>query len=390
MDTAAATAAITLKLTYSDKPFRSLYPSKKTRRHHNSFFCLGSALSASRSVMQRWALLPSVSAALLAFGCSADLDGNGDSDADGNGMGPDGGTSTVPDDPDDPYGDDATTLEEVGLGSPLVRRLTRDELRYTLGDTFGIDVSEADVDEVPADRPLEGFVNVATSQTVLPDHVRAYWNLGEDFVTRLDWDTLLATHAACTDSTTQCQSGFVESLGSKLFRAPLSAEASEAFSGLFAAVLNEEGSTFQMGASAVVQAMLQSPQFLYRIECETAESTDLNPGDERLVRGREMATRLSYLAWASAPDDELFRAADAGELDTIEGITTQLARLLTDVERAKRVTGRYIRDWGRLAALPDDGGLKAQLIDSLIGTYNHMLWMQLQDHSTLYRTASFC
>jgi hypothetical protein len=71
--------------------------------------------------------------------------------------------------------------------------------------------------------------------------------------------------------------------------------------------------TFASGVAAMIEALLQSPEFLYRVELG-AIVTD-NTAVKR-VAGREMATRLSYMFWQTMPDATLFQAADAGTLDT--------------------------------------------------------------------------
>ena len=64
------------------------------------------------------------------------------------------------------------------------------------------------------------------------------------------------------------------------------------------------------GAQLVVEAMLQSPNFLFRLE-DTA-----NP----MWKPFATASRLSYALWDSMPDDTLMTAAARGELNTQEGV----------------------------------------------------------------------
>ena len=64
--------------------------------------------------------------------------------------------------------------------------------------------------------------------------------------------------------------------------------------------------TFASGVAAMIEAMLQSPEFLYRVELGKAVTG--NAAVKR-VAGREMATRLSYMFWQTMPDAALFQAA---------------------------------------------------------------------------------
>ena len=62
------------------------------------------------------------------------------------------------------------------------------------------------------------------------------------------------------------------------------------------------------------------------------------------VSSFEMATRLSYFLWASAPDDELLLAAADDELSTPGGVELQVRRMLED-PRAKDAVGSFFRQW---------------------------------------------
>src|SRR5262249_3800855 len=100
----------------------------------------------------------------------------------------------------------------------------------------------------------------------------------------------------------------------------------------------------------VIEALLLSPQFLYRWE--------LAPGaavrEDALVRfnSHEMASRLSYLVWASMPDDALLDAADQDALQTPEQIETEVRRLLAD-PRAKDAAADFFLQWLEVTSLPD-------------------------------------
>lgn len=301
---------------------------------------------------------------LLLPACSASLE-NGDGEK--GKKGPDGTTHPIA---DEEY------QGSFELHEPLVRRLTRDELRFTLEDSLGVALSEADMAQVPADRPLEGFVNIATSQTVLPEHVEAYAQLSELVAERAASQGTLASLVSCSAVDALCRDEVVSQLGSLLFRRPLEEPENRAYAELFDAVAAEEGGSFELAQDAVLRALLQSPQFLYRVEKETAESRGVPAGDPDTITGYEIASRLSYLLWASAPDAELRQSAEEGRLDTPEGIAEVVVEMLQDVEKSKRVTSRYMLDWGRMEALPEEGGLKPEFIESLVATYNNMIWQE--------------
>lgn len=302
--------------------------------------------------LTRWGL------ALGAMGCAGVV---------GEAGGPDG----VGDDGRPPPGEDPGEVELLPDGDPervpvdpLVRRLTADEMVFTLEDLFGIDLSPAETRPLPVDRPLDGFVNTATGQTVAPEHVLGYDAVAETVVGTRGFRDFVAERVTCAELSEDCGGELVDVLGAALFRRPLGDRELQDFVGLFTEVAGFDGVTFAEAAGAVGRAMLQSPQFLYRIELELADVDGL-----RRVSGYEMASRLSYLLWASAPDEVLYEAARNGELDTAEGILAQVDRMLGDEAKTRRVLERFLVDWGRLSNLPDDDGLRDELIASATAFY---------------------
>ena len=83
--------------------------------------------------------------------------------------------------------------------------------------------------------------------------------------------------------------------------------------------------------SMLVEALLQSPSFLYK-----PEGSDLT--------GYEIATRVSYLLWQTMPDATLFDAAKNGELATREGVEAHARRMLAD-PRARPAIADFHRQW---------------------------------------------
>ena len=85
-----------------------------------------------------------------------------------------------------------------------------------------------------------------------------------------------------------------------------------------------------------VAGILQAPAFHFKLEPGATEAT-------RLDRW-QLATRLSYFLWDSMPDEELFRAAGAGELETAEGVERQARRLLDD-PKARPAVVHFHHQW---------------------------------------------
>jgi hypothetical protein len=111
------------------------------------------------------------------------------------------------------------------------------------------------------------------------------------------------------------------------------------------------GLAFADAVTVLIEAVLQSPQFLYHWE---APATDPSIHEGAVVRlsGYQIASRLSYFIWGSMPDDALLAAAAAGQLDTPAGVQTAARRLLMDA-KAKATVSSFFADWLELDGLPD-------------------------------------
>ena len=88
-----------------------------------------------------------------------------------------------------------------------------------------------------------------------------------------------------------------------------------------------------------VAGILQAPAFHFKLAPGAT-----GPTDGGQLNAWQLATRLSYFLWDSLPDEELFRAAGAGELATAEGIERQARRLLDDA-KARPAVVHFHHQW---------------------------------------------
>ena len=107
----------------------------------------------------------------------------------------------------------------------------------------------------------------------------------------------------------------------------------------------------------------------------------------------EVASRISYGVTASTPDDELMRAAGAGELRTTAGVRKQVERLLA-TSRAKAQFGNILDSWLMMVKVPDPsavmaatagisaGGLKTEARQELLDYASHMVFDKAADIKT--------
>jgi hypothetical protein len=88
-------------------------------------------------------------------------------------------------------------------------------------------------------------------------------------------------------------------------------------------------------------AILCAPEFLFLVE---------RPGRDGRLDDHAIAARLSYMLARSAPDDELLRAAGAGELRSPPGLRAQTERLLKS-PRLERFLADFTDGWLNLRDL---------------------------------------
>lgn len=229
-----------------------------------------------------------------------------------------------------------TTLDP---GASPIRRMTRFEYNNTVRDLLGDESAPADA-FAPEEEAL-GFNNQATALGVTQLLAEQYMQASEKVAARaaLDLDALLGGCDPALEGADECADQFIRSFGRRAFRRPLQPAEVERLAGLFA--WGNAEYDVSTGIQLVLQAMLQSPHFLYRVEFGMPDPV---AGDVVQLSPHEVASRLSYLLWSSMPDEELLAAADAGELATAEQIRAQAERMLED-PRARRAVANFHRQW---------------------------------------------
>ncbi|HXE79650.1 MAG TPA: DUF1592 domain-containing protein [Vicinamibacterales bacterium] len=143
-----------------------------------------------------------------------------------------------------------------------------------------------------------------------------------------------------------CPRRIVEHLLNRAFRRPVTPAEVERYLG-FVTSAQRHGDPFEEGLAVALQAMLVAPDFLFRIE--HGEDVPGAPGLQRLTQ-HELASRLSYFLWASMPDDELRRAADAGMLRNPEVLEAQVRRMLKD-PKSRSLVQEFGGQWLQFRAL---------------------------------------
>ena len=243
---------------------------------------------------------------------------------------------------------------------PLTRR-SRREYNNTVRDLLGDTTSPAD--DFPDDRD------------------RAFLFRRSGLVATQDADLLRTTAEAlattaikkpssvlpCDASSGEdaCAAKFISDFGKRAYRRPLSDVESARLTALYQNARSVQNMTFNDAIETLLEAILQSPAFLYHWE-SPYEAPKLGGGVVQLGP-YDVASRLSYFIWGSMPDQALFDAAASGKLVSDADIAGQAQRMLADA-KARDAATAFFREWleiDQLAPLPKDAKTYPDYNDAL-------------------------
>ena len=244
----------------------------------------------------------------------------------------------------------------------MVRRLTRIQFRNAVRDVFGVEVNIHDLD---ADIWNGNFATIGASTVVTSEHgVEQYHTAIENAVNVVFADaTKRSQFLGCAptgQSNDTCVRGFIQKLGLRAWRRPLTTAELDRFVALATKSATDLGNAID-GARWATVALFTSPSFLYRPELGATTSGTLR------YTGYEMASRLAFLIWSSLPDQTLLDQAAAGMLGTSAGIQTAATRML-DAPAGRESVGAFAEEYMRLdrvATQAKDAGLFADYTSAL-------------------------
>ncbi len=130
----------------------------------------------------------------------------------------------------------------------------------------------------------------------------------------------------------------------------------------FVDLAQQNGDSFERGVQVAVEAILVSPQFLFRVELDHrpkgAATKKTGAVSSYPIDDFELASRLSYFLWSSMPDDELYRLALDGTLRAGDTLEKQVKRMLRD-PKARALVEDFAGQWLQIRNLktvnPDHG-----------------------------------
>jgi hypothetical protein len=139
-----------------------------------------------------------------------------------------------------------------------------------------------------------------------------------------------------------CARQIVSRLGGEAYRRPLSAGEIDRLVPFY-----EKGAAtggFENGVRNVLEAILASPYFIFRLEREPETA---RPAVAYRVADVDLASRLSFFLWGMPPDQELLTLATQGKLTAPGMLEKQTRRMLAD-SRSEALGTRFAAQWLRL------------------------------------------
>jgi hypothetical protein len=209
-----------------------------------------------------------------------------------------------------------------------LRRITETQYRHTIADVFGpsIKINARFEPEKRVDRLLAiGSAQLSLTSSGFEQYFALASSISDQVLDEQRRTTAVpckpADPARADDA---CARLFIEKYGERLFRRPLTK--SETLARLYTASTGaRQSNDFYAGLKLALTSLLLAPEFLFRVE--VAEPDPAHPQQYRLDAYTK-ASRLSFLLWDSAPDQELLAAARSGAIHTKDGLKQQLNRMI--------------------------------------------------------------
>ncbi len=235
----------------------------------------------------------------------------------------------------------APSPADVALPDPgykAIHRLNTAEYNATVEDVLGTTFQPANANWRGGE--LGGFDNIATVLGVDEAQYARYFEAAQILATEVFASEELRTRfVSCDASQAACVRTSIESAGLRLLRRPLAADEVATYERVYDEAL-ELGDEPLAALELAFRALLSSAEFLFRIEVDPQPDwTEPHP-----LSGFELASRLSYFLWSSAPDDELLLLAADESLQDTAILSAVVDRMLDD-PRSERLISNFSGQW---------------------------------------------
>ena len=144
-----------------------------------------------------------------------------------------------------------------------------------------------------------------------------------------------------------CAKKIISTLTRQAWRRPVNDSDLEDLLSLYQTGRNKEG--FHAGIQMAVQAIISDPEFVFRFERVPAGAA---AGKIYRISDLELASRLSYFLWSSAPDDQLIALASQNKLHEPATLERQVRRMLSD-QRSAALSTNFAAEWLHLQNMKD-------------------------------------
>ncbi len=290
-------------------------------------------------------------------------------------------------------------------GEAVMRRLSNREYRYTVLDLTGIDFDAQSY--FPADPSAgEGFDNHGRALYITPLQMERYFQAADSIINRLyadealwreiapatfdpglleslaiSWQTFWSNTDGELDAAQQHAATILFPFATRAYRRFLSQEEKVQLLKVFAEVyahVRTQPTGFDTALQEAMKYLLVSPSFLYRREANVLSRQPFQ------ITNLELASRLSYFLWSSAPDQELLDLAYRENLHNPELLRQQLERMLND-PRSRRMAESVAGQWFEAEKLvaehqvdpelyPDfSPALQDAMLEELVSFFHHIL-----------------
>lgn len=250
-------------------------------------------------------------------------------------------------------GDRGVDTEPVAIdpAPATLHRLTRTQYTNAIHDLLGEQIAVPTA--IEPDVEAGGFATVggsvgSVSRRGVEQYEAAALSIADQAMTPgKERDALVG----CTPSGTSdaaCAKTFIGSFGRRAWRRALDDAEIDRLTAVATGAATTLGD-FHQGLGFAIAAILESPNFLYRVELGTPDPSE--PG-VRHYRGYELASRLAFFLWNSTPDDALLDAAEDGSLDDDGGVAMEVDRML-DSPRVHDAVRNFFTERFGLAQLDD-------------------------------------
>lgn len=231
-----------------------------------------------------------------------------------------------------------------------MHRLNSTEYNATVQDVLGTALQPASAAWRGGE--LKGFDNIAAALGIDETQYDRYFKAAQALAVEVMADAKQRSRfISCSTSEPECVRASIAAAGVRVFRRPLEADEVATYENVYnaARALGDDGdSAFTLS----LQALLSSAEFLYRIELDPQpDSPQPHP-----LSDYELAARLSYFLWSSAPDDELLQAAGAGKLSEPAELSLLVEQMLED-PKAERFVTNFSGQWLGARQVPSHGAL---------------------------------